>query len=291
MDITRPLWRTAARVGFRALTPPSPQWTCSRCVRAERQPSSMLRPQRRHQSNPADQPGFTSIVDNPPTLIRAGKKHNRLGLLFLAIMPVTAFGLGCWQVQRLGWKSELIAKFEDRLLRDPLPLPPVVDPSAIKDFDYRRVYAQGRLRHDQEMLIGPRLHDGEDGYLVVTPLERTAQFPDATANTKVLVNRGWIAKSKAAPGARPESLPAGEVVVEGLLREPWKKNSFTPSNKPGENAWYFPDVHEMAAHTDSQPVWIEATMKPDLIASYERESRGIPIGRAPEVNLRNNHGQ
>ncbi len=56
-------------------------------------------------------------------------------------------------------------------MRSPLPLPPRVDPSALHDFDYRRVYAVGTFRHDQEMLIGPRMRDGEQGYLVITPLE------------------------------------------------------------------------------------------------------------------------
>lgn len=30
---------------------------------------------------------------------------------------------------------------------------------------------------------------------------------------------------------------------------------------------------------------------PDLLTNYEREPKGIPIGRAPTVNLRNNHTQ
>jgi len=38
-----------------------------------------------------------------------------------AIIPVTAFALGTWQVQRLDWKTKLIAKLEHRLTRDPLP--------------------------------------------------------------------------------------------------------------------------------------------------------------------------
>jgi len=66
---------------------------------------------------------------------------------------------------------------------------------------------------------------------------------------------------------------------------------FTPANKPEENAWYFPDVYQMAEHTGTQAVWIEETMKPDLLQSYDRASRGVPIGRPPEVNLRNNHTQ
>ncbi|KAK5112404.1 hypothetical protein LTR85_011513 [Meristemomyces frigidus] len=299
MDKSRILWRPIAQaVSQRQLsTLPPKAWVCTQCLRSlrPRPRPSPLRPQRRHQSsNPADNPDFHSIVDNPPQLIRSGRKHNKLGLLILTAIPVTAFVLGCWQVQRLGWKTDLIARFEDRLVRDPLPLPPQVDPDAIKDFDYRRVYARGRLRHDQEMLIGPRLHDGNDGYLVVTPLDRSEQYPAYAAkgiNTTVLVCRGWITKDKAAQSTRPEGLPTGEVVVEGLLREPWKKNTFTPDNQPGQEKWYFPDVHEMAGHVGSQAVWVEETMKPDLLASYDREAKGIPIGRAPEVNLRNNHVQ
>lgn len=185
-----------------------------------------------------------------------------------------------------------MARFEDRLVRDPLPLPPVVDPSAVKEFDYRRVEARGVWRHDLEMLVGPRVHDGQDGFLVVTPLERKEGFPGFEGkNTTVLVNRGWIPKDKAAPSARPEGLPTGEVKVEGLLREPWKKNLFTPGNKPEEGKFYFPDVMEMAAHTGSQAIWVEETMQSDLLEAYRREAAGIPIGRPPEVNLRNNHAQ
>ncbi|SMR62079.1 unnamed protein product [Zymoseptoria tritici ST99CH_1E4] len=303
MDTSRILWRTVAHakplpsIKTSRLPTPRPQWICTRCLHTPARPSPSrilrtLRQQRRHASNePADLPGFTSIVDNPPQLIRAGRPHNKYGLLFLAIIPVTAFVLGCWQVQRLAWKSDLIARFEDRLIRDPLPLPPRIDPDAVKEFDYRRVYARGKWRHDKEMLIGPRVHDGEDGYLVVTPLERTEDFPDEKGNTSILVCRGWISKDKAAPSKRPESLATGEVIVQGLLREPWKKNMFTPDNVPEERKWYFPDVGQMAEAAGTQAVWIEETMRPDLLASYERAAKGVPIGRAPEVNLRNNHTQ
>jgi surfeit locus 1 family protein len=103
------------------------------------------------------------------------------------------------------------------------------------------------------MLIGPRMMDGQDGYMVVTPLER-----DDGAST-VLVNRGWISKKHRDQKTRPMGLPMGEVEVEGLLREPWKKNMFTPENKPEKGEFYFPDVEQMARLTGSQPVWVEAT--------------------------------
>jgi len=163
------------------------------------------------------------------------------------LIPITAFALGTWQVQRLDWKSKLIAKFED-------PLPPQIDPTAIKDFDYRRIYATGHFRHDQEMLIGPRINDGKDGYLVVTPLERTGN------GSTILINRGWIPRKFRNQNERPDGLPRGEVTVEGLLREPWEKNLFTPDNSPQTNEFYFPDVAQMAKLTGSQAVWVEETM-------------------------------
>lgn len=279
---------------------PSRRYICSQCLtRASTRKSSpiirQLRQQGRNQStNPADSPNFKSIVDNPPVLVRSGgQKHKPLGLIILGIIPITAFFLGCWQVQRLGWKSELIAKYEDRLIRDPLPLPPVVDPDAVADFDHRRVTARGRWKHEQEMLIGPRLHDGEDGYLVITPLDRSGEFKDLKSdiNTTILVCRGWIPKAKADKSSRLEGLPTGTVQVSGLLRQPWKKNMFTPPNNPATNTWHFPDIPEMAAHVGSQAIWIEETMQPDLLMAYDRQSKGVPIGRPAEVNLRNNHAQ
>lgn len=207
---------------------------------------------------PADDPGFSSVVDNPPELVRVGRRHGP-GLIILALIPLTAIVLGTWQVQRLSWKTDLIARCEDRLVQPPLPLPPRVDPDAIHDFDYRRVVARGRYRHDQEMLVGPRMRDGEDGFMVITPLEREPD-PRGSGTTTVLVNRGWVSRKLKSRRDRMEGLPMGEVVVEGLLRQPWKKNMFTPENRPDKGEFYFPDVAQMAALVGSQPVWIEQTM-------------------------------
>ncbi|KAL6410218.1 hypothetical protein AUP68_06632 [Ilyonectria robusta] len=180
----------------------------------------------------------------------------------LSKLALNPFPTYCLRVQRLGWKSELIAKFEDRLVRDPLPLPPTIDPDAVKDFDFRRVYATGHFRHDQEMLVGPRMRDGTDGFMVVTPLERKG-------GSTILVNRGWIDKKHRNRRSRPDGLPTGEVTVEGLLREPWKKNMFTPENRPERGDFFFPDVKQMAELTGSQPVWVEATMGMSMDAALD----------------------
>lgn len=104
------------------------------------------------------------------------------------------------------------------------------------------------------MLIGPRMRDGEQGFEVVTPLEREGD------GTTVLVNRGWISKKFQDQRTRPESLVKGQVQVEGLLREPYKKNMFTPENRVDKWEFYFPDVKQMAELVGSQPILIEATL-------------------------------
>ena len=151
----------------------------------------------------------------------------------------------------------MITKFEDQLVKPPLPLPPRIDLSVIHEFDYRRVYVTGKFRHDKEMLLGPRMHDGNDGFFVITPLERS------NGGSTILVNRGWIKKEKRHEQDRaPAALPQEEVTVSGLLREPWKRNFFTPVNKPEESKFYFPDVLQMAQVAGAEPVWIEETMSP-----------------------------
>ena len=88
----------------------------------------------------------------------------------------------------------------------------------------------------------------------MTPLERNG------GGSTVLVNRGWIPKKFLRQMDRREGLPMGQVTVEGLLREPWKKNLFTPDNNPETGNFYFPDVEQMAKLTGSDAVWIEETM-------------------------------
>lgn len=176
---------------------------------------------------------------------------------------MTAFALGTWQVKRLGWKTRLLARLEDRITRPPLPLPPEVgvdlDPdTAAEALDYRRVLATGHFLHEKEMLLGPRVNDGESGFFVITPLVRDGSAMEGKGST-VLVNRGWIHKDFADQRTRLHALPHEEVTVEGLLRKPWKKNIFTPDNQPEKNGWYFPDVKQMADWAGAQPIWIEAT--------------------------------
>lgn len=220
-----------------------------------------------------------------------------LGLLFL--MPVVSFGLGTWQVQRLRWKTDLISEAEDRLSLPPLELPDVLNPEVASshEFDYRRVLVRGKFRHDQEMYIGPRMRDGKEGVIVMTPLER----PNGAS--KLLINRGWIAKERLRQSTRPLSLPEGEVEIECLLRKTPEKGVFTPDPPARESPMYhFMDVVDMAEKTGCQPILLEELLDPDLgqkakqiqgesLSVEQMERHGVPIGSLGKVAFRNTHFQ
>lgn len=206
-------------------------------------------------------------------------------MTLLVLMPIISFGLGCWQVKRLRWKHELIANAESRLALPPLPLPPNLNVDVISEFDYRRVTATGEFDHSQEMLVGPRLNEGRNGFLVVTPLIRKD-------GSKLLVCRGWIEQSFEHQASRPDSLVKGPVTVQCLIRATPKGNMFTPDSKPEIGRYYFMDIPEMARRTGSQAVYLQELedMQSELLPE-QKAMRGIPLGAPPKVEFRNTHFQ
>lgn len=238
---------------------------------------------------------ITSIVDWKP--MKARQSSGGIGSKFffglLVLMPIVSFGLGTWQIKRLKWKTNLITKSEYRIGLPPMPLPPTINPDIVDsgEFDYRRVQVDGTFRHDQEMLVGPRMHEGKEGYYVVTPLERKD-------GSKLLIFRGWISKEFGPQYTRrdiPGALPTGKVSATCLLQRKPKKNMFTPDDKPEEGMYHFMSITEMANQTGSQPVFIKALTDPIVngleLLPEQMMIRGIPIGTPAKVEIRNTHFQ
>jgi hypothetical protein len=83
-----------------------------------------------------------------------------------------------------------------------------------------------RFRRDHEMLVGRRICDGDNGFQVITPLERTG-------GERILVNCGWISKKLKDHNIRDrDDLRMGEIAVAGLLRSPLSSRIWT--RKPTE---------------------------------------------------------
>ena len=72
---------------------------------------------------------------------------------------VALVALGTWQLERLAWKRDLIARPREAQLAAPAaPLPTTADDW--QAWDFRPVKVQGEFRHDLEQLFGVAAIDG-----------------------------------------------------------------------------------------------------------------------------------
>ncbi|KAH7334226.1 SURF1 family-domain-containing protein [Rhizoctonia solani] len=226
--------------------------------------------------------------------------------LILGFIPIFTFGLGTWQIQRLQWKIALIDELEEKSRREPLVLPKRINLSVLPEFAYRRVLLTGTWDPDPShtVLLGPRTRDNVLGYYIISPLIR------GDGASTILVNRGFVSRDslerakQVMSGVRPDipkiaglvadAAAQGKVQVEAMLTSSAKRNTFTPDNKPETGEWYWADAEAMAKvasgqNGDVQPVLVDELFTGDGAEASRRSSRGVPIGRAPEIELRNMH--
>ncbi|XP_032274230.1 surfeit locus protein 1 isoform X2 [Phoca vitulina] len=209
---------------------------------------------------------------------------------FLLLIPVTAFGLGTWQVQRRKWKLKLIAELESRVAAEPIPLP--VDPMELKSLEYRPVKVRGHFDHSKELYMMPRTmvdpareaqeagrlsSSPESGAYVITPFHCT------DLGITILVNRGFVPRKKVNPDTRQKGQIKGEVDLVGMVRLTETRKPFVPENNPERNHWHYRDLEAMARLTGADPIFIDADFRSTV--------PGGPIGGQTRVTLRNEHTQ
>lgn len=185
-------------------------------------------------------------------------------------------GLGIWQVQRLQWKTDLIARVEARVHAAPVPAPgpgdwPAIDAQAD---EYRRVAVAGRYDFGAELLAKAVTTQGS-GYWVMTPLATDDGW-------RVWINRGFVPDDSRDPAAR--SQPEGEQQVTGLLRISQPGGGFLRANDPKAGRWFSRDVAAMSAAqgvTQVAPYFIDA--------DAQGAADSLPVGGLTVVSFRNSH--
>lgn len=220
-----------------------------------------------------------------------GNPRRRLAILLpLVILAfIILCGLGVWQLQRLAWKTDLIATVEARTVLAPVDAPgpsawPALD---YDDVDYLPVTLAGTYRNDLEVHVYAALTEpagpvGGQGYFVMTPFETADGW-------WVIVNRGFVPTERKDPATRPDGQIEGLTAVTGLLRQPQGRNAFTPADDVEGNLWFTRDPAAIAA-ADGLPA--------DLVAPYYIDARfdpalpgGLPQGGETVVSFPNNHLQ
>ena len=168
--------------------------------------------------------------------LRIGRLQLRAGLwptlATLALLPVM-IGLGMWQLDRAGQKLRLQAEYDRRQQEPAVQLVSVLQNSEALRF--RRLVARGRYEPDHQILIDNRVHQGQAGYHVLTPL----RLEDGTV--RVLVNRGWVPLGPDRTALPVLETPQGMIEVTGLATVPLTTGFHLGGAKPPGEAW--------------QPVW------------------------------------
>jgi surfeit locus 1 family protein len=235
----------------------------------------------------------TTIAPNKAGSTTAAKNRARFNRLIVpAVFTLAALAvlvsLGNWQVRRLVWKEDLIARAS---VRPNEPVQPLPSTSEWVGFDvaageYRPFRLTGRFLNEKEALVFTSLPDpkgrfGGPGFWVVTP------FALSEGGT-VFVNRGFAPQGRQLPKDRAESPSDGPTTVVGLMRPSETRGGFTPADRPDENVFYARNVSDLAAAKDiSQPV---APFTIDLVAS-ETPSGGLPQAGETRMAFTNNHLQ
>jgi surfeit locus 1 family protein len=207
-----------------------------------------------------------------------------IGVAALAVLAAVLFAgfvsLGTWQVQRLAWKLDLIARVEQRLAAPPVDAPGrAAWPSVTAgDDEYRKVHVDGVFLHGDETLV-QAVTDKGPGFWVLTPLKQAD-------GTIVLVNRGYVDTEHRDPRMRLPARPHATVRVTGLLRISEPGGAFLRRNDPAHQRWFSRDVAAIAAAqqlpaADVAPYFIDADATPN--------AGGWPLGGLTVVRFHNSH--
>ncbi len=194
---------------------------------------------------------------------------------FLVLLVAVFVGLGTWQVQRLFWKLDLIARVDARVHAAPVTAP--AGPVDAAADEYRHVTAIGLFEHDKTVLVQAVTERGA-GFWVMTPLR-------ADGARTILINRGFVPADRSGEDARLGSeLAAGPVTVTGLLRISEPGGGFLRANDPAADRWFSRDVAAIAAAKGLEnvaPYFIDADATPN--------PGGLPVGGLTVVTFRNSH--
>jgi surfeit locus 1 family protein len=210
------------------------------------------------------------------------RKPSLSSILFgiLTVLAICLFlALGVWQVQRLAWKTDLIARVSARVNAPAVQAPARPEWSRVNkaDDEYRHITLHGRFLNDAEAQVYT-VSDYGPGYWVMTPLRRDD-------GSVVYVNRGFVPMDKRAPSTRTEGQWQGEVTVTGLLRMSETRGwLLQQANDPAHDAWYRRDIAAIAQarHIGGvAPYFVDADSTPNR--------GGWPKGGLTVVKFPNSH--
>ncbi|MEM8654777.1 MAG: SURF1 family protein [Pseudomonadota bacterium] len=188
-------------------------------------------------------------------------------LLFLLTFGLMGAGilisLGVWQVQRLAWKQDLLARIDAQITANPTSLDQATQPAFQR---YAPVEATGTFGADHIRMLASRKTTGAV-YRIIRPFEVVGFGP-------VLVDTGWVPD-----GVQVSAVPQERLTLVGNLDAPNEADGFTPDPDLQKNLWFARDVPAMAETLDTQPILIvlrDATEFDLGVTPWPVDTAGIP---------------
>ena len=162
-------------------------------------------------------------------------------LATVVLIPLLV-GLGFWQLDRAAQKQRLQAEYDRAQENAPIRLRPVLE--SAESLRFHRVGARGHYEPQYQILIDNRVHQGQAGYHVLTPL----RIEDG--NVRVLVNRGWVALGADRSQLPSIDTPNTDVDVEGIAIVPqtggFHLGGAHPPGNDWQPLWQYLDLSEYA---------------------------------------------
>ena len=216
----------------------------------------------------------------------APRKPRLFLLALLTIVgTVVLCALGAWQLERMDEKHAYIDRLQQQAAGAPAPMPPSadwakLDPAAL---DLTHVVARGSYI-DGIAGVRTTIAAGPPGSRQLSGFGRWIfQAFKLEDGGVILVNRGFVPEGRLGqigPASGPDT-------INGFLRAPEARNSFTPQDLPAIREFYTRDPAAIAASLGqpTAPFYLEAAREGDGMTPPAGVDVGELIGRIPDNHL------
>lgn len=216
-----------------------------------------------------------------------GKRpHLLVPALLTALGTLILCGLGVWQIERMSEKHAYIERLTRQAAGPAAPMPPgdawnTLNPAAL---DLAHVAAKGSYVGDNVASVRTTIASGPPGSRQLSGFGRWIfQGFRLEDGGVVLVNRGFVPEARLG-----EVGPAtGSATVDGFLRAPEARNSFTPADLPARREFYTRDPAAIAAALGlpAAPFYLEARREGDGLTPPAGVDVRELIDRIPDNHL------
>jgi len=193
-------------------------------------------------------------------------------LAVILLLPLL-LGLGQWQLQRAADKAALQAEWDARRQAPPQLLDGhPADGAALR---FHPLIARGTYEAEHQIFLDNQVYRGQAGYHVLTPLRL------AGSDTRVLVDRGWIAAPAERNGLPRAAVPIGEVEVRGLGALPPRRTlELAPaSGDAWQSPWQTVDFQRFRQLTGQPLQALLLQLDPEEAGGYVRDWPRPDLGR------------